>query len=182
MSEQARLTPEERKDLVAFLDGEADEAIAARLESKIANSASTKREVDALRQAYDLLDFLYMPPPSEQFTSRTVEQIALAGELKRERLKDRAALARNVVWIGLWVLGIAVTFMVGAEGVKVVPDRNQLLRENKAVLERFEEYRAAGDIEFLRLLRQSHYLDDVEHALELEEEPGTAIGSAPARP
>src|SRR6266498_2584044 len=64
------LTEDEKAELVAYLDGEVDEA-------KIATNPDARAELDALKQAWGLLDFLPKASPSPNFTNRTMERLTL---------------------------------------------------------------------------------------------------------
>ena len=74
--ESARLTPEERANLVAYLDHELDPAQAEAIEAKLANSATARHEVDAMARAWDLLDALPRPEAPADLTSRTLQRAA----------------------------------------------------------------------------------------------------------
>jgi anti-sigma factor RsiW len=71
------LSDKDREDLSAFLDGELDEQRARALEAKITVDPRTRAEVEALRQAWDLLEYLPRPEPSAHFTHRTLERLAV---------------------------------------------------------------------------------------------------------
>ena len=70
-TETHRLTDLERANLVAYLDGELNEAEARDLGTKITQSVTARREIDSLKKAWDLLDFLPRPEPPDDFPGRT---------------------------------------------------------------------------------------------------------------
>src|SRR5882724_4743238 len=73
----AHLSDEDRANLVAFLDGELDEATAHALESKLSLDPLARAEADALRRTWELLDYLPKPEPSTDFTNRTLERLSV---------------------------------------------------------------------------------------------------------
>ena len=54
--EQLRLTPDERADLVAYIDGELPEVVARAVETKLTYSATARREVEMLKKTWELKD------------------------------------------------------------------------------------------------------------------------------
>ena len=110
--EQLRLTPDERADLVAYVDGELPEAHSRSISTKLTHSATARREVEMLQKTWELLDYLPLPQATEQFSEKTISQI------RRLELRDRswepavaawsARLARVMVYllIGAAFLGL----------------------------------------------------------------------------
>src|SRR6516165_2932506 len=62
-------------ELVAFLDGELDAPGNEAVEAKISLDSTVRAEADALKRAWDLLDYLPRPEPTANFTERTVSRI-----------------------------------------------------------------------------------------------------------
>src|SRR5438132_6848028 len=73
--EQLRLTPDERADLVAYIDGELPEVVARAIATKLTHSATARREVEMLKQSWELLGHLPLPQVGAEFSERTVTQI-----------------------------------------------------------------------------------------------------------
>src|SRR5260370_19340594 len=71
------LSDEEREPLTAYLDGELDEATARRGETRLNLDPNTRLEAEALKQAWNMLDYLPRAEPSPTFTHRTLERLAL---------------------------------------------------------------------------------------------------------
>jgi len=59
--DQQRLSPEDRSNLVAYLDGELDDAQARAIATKLTQSVTARREIDALRKTWELLALLRSP-------------------------------------------------------------------------------------------------------------------------
>jgi hypothetical protein len=62
-------------DLVAYLDGELDEAAARAVEARLAADPAARRKADAFRRSFALLDALPRPDPPADFTTRTVTRL-----------------------------------------------------------------------------------------------------------
>ena len=71
------LNEDEKAELVAYLDGELDEAATQAVEAKIATDADARAELDALKQTWGMLDYLPKASPSPNFTNRTLERLTL---------------------------------------------------------------------------------------------------------
>ena len=71
------LDEDEKAELVAYLDGELDEAATQAVEAKIAADPDARAELDALKQTWGMLDYLPKASPSANFTNRTLERLTL---------------------------------------------------------------------------------------------------------
>lgn len=162
MGDDKRLTGEERQLLVAYLDNEVPEEVAAMIESKIAGSASARREVEELKQAWDLLDFLPMPEASNDFSNRTMEVLTQADA--KAGLVGAAVVdgVRRIGAVAAGVLAVVGSFFVGVTAVSFVPDQNRQIVQELPVLEHLDEYQAVRTITFLERLRTFNPLDNVE--------------------
>src|ERR1022692_558483 len=106
------LTDDEKAELVAYLDGELDEASTQAVEAKIAADADARAELDALKQTWGMLDYLPKASPSPNFTNRTMERLTLenVGLAAGKTMPMRGRLG--------WTLGLgwaaAVLIAVGA--------------------------------------------------------------------
>jgi anti-sigma factor RsiW len=110
MTQSSSLSPDDRTNLVAYLDGELDGQSSSALEALLQKDPQARLEADHLRRTWDLLDYLPRPDPSPSFTHRTLERIA------DERPVSR--VARPIPWrpIGLGVGWAAAVLVVGALG------------------------------------------------------------------
>src|ERR1051325_5882976 len=73
----AYLSDEERATLVAYLDGELDEAAAQAIEARLSSDPHARAEADTLLRTWDLLDYLPRTEASTSFTHRTLERLAV---------------------------------------------------------------------------------------------------------
>ncbi len=62
-------------ELVAYLDGELDDAAARRVEARLATDPAAQRKATALKKTFDLLDFLPKREPSPTFATRTLDRL-----------------------------------------------------------------------------------------------------------
>lgn len=162
LGDDKRLTAQERQELVAFLDNEVPEEVAAMLESKIAGSASARREVEELRQTWDLLDFLPMPEAPTDFSHRTVEILTQADAHAGKLGETLTYWALKIGSVAAAIVAIAGSFLLGQFAVSMAPDHNRQIVQDLPVLQNLDEYEAVGDLRFLELLRDYAPLQDVE--------------------
>ena len=124
--EQLRLTPDERADLVAYVDGELPEAHSRLMATKLTHSATARREVEMLQKTWELLDHLPRPAAPEQFSEKTISHIRRL-ELKEQAWQPvvavwSARLARVAVYLLLGTIslggGFALTRLVWPDPTK----------------------------------------------------------------
>jgi anti-sigma factor RsiW len=151
--EQQRLTPAERGNLVAYLDGELADADARAIATKLAHSATARREVDALEKTWDLLEFLPRPKASEDFTARTLTQVAQGGVPAHDFGLAAAGIARRARPL---LVGITFGLMAFGIGFAIIhwawPDPSERLTRDLPIAEHLDEYRDVGTFEFLKEL------------------------------
>lgn len=157
-----QLTSEDRKNLVAYLDGELDQDTANSLEKTLAASPAARQEVEMLSKTWAILDELIPPKPSAEFTARTLNAISV--------LDTPAQLSTKQYWTtktrrGIIVTGLLAILAIGAfMGFQathtIVPDHNAPLIEELDVIENVDDYSDIGDIEFLKELQQEKLFDE----------------------
>ncbi len=106
------LNEQDRANLAAYLDGELDAPTSQALEEKINLDPEARKEVDALKRTWGMLDFLPKPSPSAGFTHRTLDRLSLekmGGRLRRGQNHRFALWIRSI----MWVAGILVTTGIG---------------------------------------------------------------------
>ena len=149
--EHQRLSPDERSNLVAFLDGELPEVQAQVIATKLTQSVTARREADLLQRTWELLDFLPRPHASPNFTLRTLAEaesfdgrgnrMALAAsDFGRKVISGIGCLAAAVVLFGFGYLFTA----------QLWPNPSARLATDLSIAESLEAYREVGGIEFLR--------------------------------
>jgi anti-sigma factor RsiW len=169
-------------DLVAYLDGELDEADAQAVEVRVNTDAGARRDLETFQRTWDLLDYLPRAEPSPTFTSRTLERIEGLPGVARGSGPAPALSAptppvpgRHRGWRG-WAAvaaGAAACFAAGygltdlAARLRPVPpappgprDLETLSVAEVRLLERLPQYHAVDDIDFLKALAQPELFGD----------------------
>ncbi|MHC5538613.1 anti-sigma factor family protein [Singulisphaera rosea] len=154
--DQQRLTPAERFNLVAYIDGELNEAESRVIATKLTKSPTARREVEALEKTWELLDQLPRPKVSEEFTARTlseVQQLSLAGDRFESAVKRTAAHAGHVA---AWVAASFVAIGVGYALMQWAwPNPTARLARDLSIAEHYDEYHDVGSFNFLEDLSRS---------------------------
>jgi hypothetical protein len=154
--DQLRLTPDERADLIAYIDGELPETNSRSIATKLIHSATARREVEMLEKTWQLLDYLPRPRVTDQFAERTISHI------QRLELKGNLLGPALAAWSG--VLGRAVAYLVigavflglGYALVRWVwPDPTSRLVQDLTLAEHLDEYLEVGSFQFLSQLAES---------------------------
>jgi anti-sigma factor RsiW len=154
--EAPRLSPAERDNLVAYLDGELNDAESRAIATKLTMSPTARREIEALERTWELLDHLPRPQASEQLTERTLSEVRKlaeqGGALETAFLHATRRAAKTAIWIAGSVaalfVGIAVTAWVW-------PNPTARLARELSIAEHLDEYRDVGDFEYLKELASS---------------------------
>jgi anti-sigma factor RsiW len=153
MGSEQRLTPAERVNLVAYLDGELNEAEARAIATKLTQSPTARREVEILEKTWELLEYLPRPGASETLTERTLTAIdkrSLEGGRLESTLRQVSlrvmpvALAATSALLALF-LGSVLTHWVW-------PNPTARLARDLPIAEHLDEYRDVGTFEFLEAL------------------------------
>ena len=111
------LTDEDRDNLAAFLDGELDEKASQALEAKLNRDPEARQVVEAMRQAWSMLEYLPRPEPSPAFTHRTLERLTLA--LSRPTSTGRMLSVKRgrrllkLAWAGAVLLSLTLGVTAG---------------------------------------------------------------------
>jgi len=154
--EQQRLSPAERANLVAYLDGELTEAESRAIATKLTQSPTARREVEALERTWELLEHLPRPQAPDDFTERTLTEVrrldARGGQLDSAFATAAGRVARALAWLG----GAAAALGVGyAATYWLWPNPTARLARDLSVAEHLEEYRDVGTFDFLKELAAS---------------------------
>jgi hypothetical protein len=154
--EQLRLTPDERADLVAFLDGELPERQSRLISTKLTHSATARREVDVLKQTWEMLDHLVLPTVPPQFSELTVTHIR-GLELKRHPWEPLlAGWSARALLMALYLIVGAISLAAGYALVRFAwPDPSARLVRDLTLAEHLDEYLEVGSFDFLHELAES---------------------------
>lgn len=152
-SDQQRLTTAERSNLVAYLDGELAETESRTLAAKLTSSISARREVEALERAWELLDLLPRPLPSENFTERTLSEARGGATLDDQIVRAAGKTARGALRGGVLILAASAAVGVSYAATRWVwPDPSARLVRDLSIAEHLDAYREVGTFEFLQHL------------------------------
>jgi hypothetical protein len=154
--EQQRLTPDERANLVAYLDHELGEAERDAIATKLAHSPTARRELEALKRTWEMLDHLPVSQASPSLISRTLTQ-ALDFVGTEERIAGGArrlwkGFVPAILWFCLFVGSLSLGFVLTRW---LIPNPTARLARHLSVAEHLDEYESVGGFEFLELLEHS---------------------------
>jgi hypothetical protein len=110
---RTQLSDAERERLVAYLDGELDDAAEQQVVADLGVRPELRREADTLKKTWELLDFLPKPAATPRFTEQTMQKLQVTKLLliKREQWWRRLAVVgwlAAVILVGL--LGFALVY------------------------------------------------------------------------
>jgi anti-sigma factor RsiW len=150
MSEPTSVTPEDRQNLVAYLDGELDAATARTVVAKLSQSAAHRRELERLRQTWEMLDYLPQPKATKTFTQQTVQKLQA---LKRAPKWTGWRLAGAACWAaGVFIASLLSFQLAQRQAPARLPEPTT---EDLRVLEHREfwpVYQRIDSVDFLREL------------------------------
>jgi anti-sigma factor RsiW len=162
--DQLRLTPDERADLVAYVDGELPETSSRALSTKLTQSATARREVEMLKKTWELLGHLPFPEVDARFSERTLT------EIRRIELKSPAWESSVKTWSS-WAVHAAIYLVMAvlAAGLGygatrwLWPDPSARLARDLSLAEHLDEYLEVGSYEFLNELVEAPEFNPAMH-------------------
>jgi anti-sigma factor RsiW len=153
-------------ELTAYLDGELDAESVRRVEERLARDADYRLELRRLERAWNMLDRLPRASVDEIFTKTTIEMVAVAAvedaAAVQEVVPRRRRRQRLVAGVAALAAGVVGFFL----GHALWPDPNRQLLKDLPLLEQFELYYQADNIEFLHMLNDDGLFaeGDADHA------------------
>jgi anti-sigma factor RsiW len=163
MEKTVRLNADQREDLVAYLDGELPDDQVQQIDQIIARSEVARHEVEALARTWELLDVLPPAKASDDFANKTMTNLKVMEQ--PFILTDQwwyVYLTRAVASCG-WIAAILVSGWLGLQITRSwIPNANEALLRDLPVIENLDQYQEAGDIEFLKQLKQTGLFDDAQ--------------------
>jgi anti-sigma factor RsiW len=152
------LNDDDKAELVAYLDGELDEAATQAVEAKIAVDPAARAELDALKQTWGMLDYLPKASPSPNFTNRTMERLTLekVGGSRTAPFPRRSAWLGNVGWAAAVLVALGGGYLVSTRfaAPEPIPDADLPLVQHLRIAEKWRIYENADDLEFVKKLNQ----------------------------
>jgi anti-sigma factor RsiW len=160
MEKIPRLTPDQRSNLVAYLDGELTEPAAKDIDQVLSKSPAVRHDVEMLARTWDLLDQLPRLSSGEDFTARTMAVARqeeapkpLLSPLLIERLQSESLRRGGIVlaWLAVLAGSAFAGFNITS---RMIPDPSEDLLRNLDVVEKLDLYRNVESVEFLTQLDQ----------------------------
>ncbi|MFO0928900.1 MAG: hypothetical protein U0736_18080 [Gemmataceae bacterium] len=155
---QPPLSPAERAELVAYLDGELSGDAARAVEARISLNPHVRAEAESLRRTWDLLDYLPRTDPSPRFTERTLSRIdpppavdPVASIPLRGRLRWWRPMVLGLGWAALLLVAAFGGYRVTVALLPHEAGDKDLLRDLR-LIENKRFYDLVDDVEFLRKL------------------------------
>lgn len=164
MDQLSRLTAQQRANLVAYLDGELDDAETAEIESVLAHSAVARNDVEHLARTYDLLDLLPRAKASQEFTERTMATARMADVRPDITQSEWYQRARRGSVLLVWTLTmVAVSSISFVATKKLVHNDADVFVRDFEVINRLDAYQEVESVEFLEVLTgpESALLQDI---------------------
>jgi anti-sigma factor RsiW len=166
MAKLARLNPEHRDNLAAYLDGELEEVATQEIEQILAVSEVARHEVDMLSRTWDMLNSLPAHKASEEFTQKTVSSMR-AAERTGPGLASQAVKqnARRGGVLTLWAAILVVCGYVGYSAThQWVPNDSEQLLDEYETISNLDKLQEVGSIEFLQVLKDKNtFAEHDEH-------------------
>jgi anti-sigma factor RsiW len=144
------------EELVAYLDGELGPEEATRVERRMAEDPRYNARLNQLQRAWDLLDTLQRTEADDQFVHSTVAMVAIQAAEDAKSQQMKTVQTRSLAWLAL-----AAVLLISAGATYAVVQRrlaqpNQQLVRDLPVIERVDDYRNIGTLEFLRQLEREN--------------------------
>lgn len=160
MADSKAISDDDRDDLVAFLDGEADAATRRQVEGRLDRDPAVRAEAESLKRAWEMLDHLPQPEPSPMFTTQTLSRLS-ALRPSAPTISVRAAPAPPitgrpwVVWAAVILGAFAVGLLIGKpKSVPPLSADDPLLVKDLRVIDNLPLYAPVENFDFLLALDQ----------------------------
>ncbi len=161
MTKITRLTPDDRENLVAYLDGELDDASTQKIEKTLAVSSVARHEVEMLEQTWELLEELPREKASADFTQRTMATVKVVDVKSNDRAKHWLTRARKGLILSGWLTAITVSAVVGFAATRFwIPNETDILVNDLPIIENLDAYHDVDSIEFLKEMHRHGVMNE----------------------
>jgi anti-sigma factor RsiW len=153
MQSESRPSPVEPSELVAYLDGELDEAASRSVAARLTRDPVARREAEALAGTWAMLDLLPRTKAPDDFGSRTLTAVI---QLDAGGRTPGAAMPPGRRWLRALAWPLAALLAVGAgyaAGRRLWPDPTGRLARELRLAEHLDQYRDVGSAAALDALR-----------------------------
>lgn len=176
MEKIQRLSPEQRDNLVAYLDGELEENAAQDIEQVLARNPVARVDVEMLTRTWELLDELPRPAATQSFTEKTLSTIKGMDSHEPITQKPWFSKARRGAIVAGWLLAIAAAGIFGFLVTnRMIPNESQTLVRELPLIEDVDIHSEIDNVEFLRQLNRSGLFNAGPGTTQ----PGTSNAGAP---
>jgi anti-sigma factor RsiW len=150
------------EELTAYLDGELSAEAVRQVEDRLARDPEYRHELQRLEKTWNMLDRLPRATVDETFTKTTIEMVAVAASEEAQEVEQarprRLRMQRVVALASVLAAGV-VGFVLGQA---LWRSPNQELLEDLPVLENFDLYYQADNLEFLRMLEHEGIFSEAD--------------------
>lgn len=158
---QRPISDDDRDDLTAYLDGEADNVARARVEARLNSDPTLRAEADSLKKVWEMLDHLPRTEPNPTFTTKTLDKLAALRPVTAslsQPVPARVGQRGPWAWAAIIVLGFVVGWgLLGGgrqRGPRPLRVDDPVLVRDLRLIENLPLYHSVESMEFLQLLDQ----------------------------
>jgi hypothetical protein len=181
-NEKQRLSPAERANLVAYIDGELNEAEARAIATKLTQSVTARRELESLEKTWELLDLLPRPQPTTEFTAKTLTLVKQLAARDDRLFSVAGRTAQHLTRVLVLALSSVLTLAIAYAATRWLwPDPTARLERELSLAEHLDEYIDIGSFDFLKLLDDSPEFKDEVSLLASGDDNATGGPAAAAR-
>jgi hypothetical protein len=155
MEDSLPLSPQERSDLVAYLDGELDGDAARAVATRLTQSGEARIEAQRLEATWELLDYLPRPKAPVLLSDQTMRLVRGQSGPRESGLLVLDAPEAPHSWIRrAWPpVAVAAAGLLGFAFCRWLwPDPLERLARDFTMAQNLETYRSVGTFEFLQKL------------------------------
>ena len=160
MNSSPELPEKLQDDLVAYLDGESNEAVTQEIEQSLMDSAEIRQDVEALSRTWQMLDFLPHAAASDDFTQRTLSTIQLQEVGQNANDGWLSGRARRGVVLAISVAGLALSASFGFLVAHRWPSESDQVVNELPLIKNLDVYTEIDNVAFLKELQESGLFDD----------------------
>lgn len=157
---ESDLTEEQRTEIVAYLDGELDQADADKVRRMLVEDVNARRAAEELTIAWEALDSLADVKASGDFQQRTLTSIQALAETEKHTHTQPFDIRRGSI-LGGWILGLVTSAVVGFCMTNwSVPKESQDLVRELELLKSLPRYERVGSVELLKELEKQELFNE----------------------